>query len=189
MEREPLIIPGFLIAEPELLDPNFEKTVIALVHHDKTGSFGLVLNRPSNIVLSDVLPGYDATPHENLPLYLGGPVDPNRLFTLHSGVTGFPTSKQAITLGPGLLFEPDFSVVQDLLHYEKPQHLRFYLGYAGWDEDQLNREYAERSWISSYASGSIAFEKPGPQLWQLALSAISPYYAVVAQTGFRPSLN
>lgn len=191
MDDGPLLCPGFLIAEPELRDPNFATTVVLLIYHDGTGSFGLVLNHKTWLTLSNLLPEFENTRAADLTVYHGGPVEPNRLFTLHSGDSPIPQSAHAVQAAPGLVFEPDFDVVQSMLEEpgQMPSRLRFFVGYSGWGQGQLDEELAEHSWISSTATAGVAFSEPGGAMWKSALKQKGAYYGVIAETGFRPSLN
>ncbi|NCN04108.1 MAG: YqgE/AlgH family protein [Spirochaetales bacterium] len=189
MGFESLEYPGFLIADPELEDPNFRMTVVALIHHDDQGSFGLVLNRPGEMFLADILPEFEKSPNGRQQVYLGGPVEQNRLFALHNGDSIFPRSGYCSELCPNLFFEPDFSTLENVLYSKSLTHLRFYLGYAGWDKGQLEQEMIQRTWIPSAIHADVAMEDSGIKTWHLALARMGPYYALIGQTGFRPSLN
>lgn len=191
MEREALKVPGFLIAEPSLEDPNFFQTVIALISHDSDGSFGLVLNRQINIFLKDILEEYGDLDAGTLPVFLGGPVEQNRLFTMHSGDPGILRSAFATQLAADLVFEPDFGLVDEFLRGKRdaPRAYSFYLGYSGWGPGQLDAECKDSTWIPSSAEGLVAFSGAGEAMWKLALSKKGPYYGLIGQTGYRPSLN
>jgi putative transcriptional regulator len=189
MGFESLEYPGFLIADPELEDPNFRMTVVALIHHDDQGSFGLVLNRPGEMLLADLLPEFQKSPNARAQVYLGGPVEQNRLFALHNGDPGIPRSEFCSELSPDLFFEPNFGALEDVLNSNSFTHLRFYLGYAGWDKGQLEQEMIQRTWIPSPVYADVALDETGVKTWHLALNRKGPYYALIGQTGFRPSLN
>lgn len=189
--REALQVPGLLIAEPGLEDPNFYRSVVALITHNPEGSFGIVLNRLVNVRLMDVLEEYQDFEVGETGIRLGGPVEQNRLFTLHSGGPEVPSSPYAVKLSPDLVFEPDFSLVDQMIRGQQasPEHCHFYLGYSGWGPGQLDMEFRERTWIPSLVQSQVAFGLPGQEMWKTALSRKGPYYDMIAQTEYIPSLN
>lgn len=182
-----------LIAEPELHDPNFLQTVILVIHHDEQGAFGLVLNRPGDAVVRDVLPEYAGLPSGNLGLYVGGPVEQNRVFVIHSGLPDGAVSEHAIHPASGVIFEPDFSIMDRVFRAEDalglPKDVRFCVGYAGWGAGQLEHELVEAAWTVIPASADLVFEPDASQVWKKALKEKGGAYWVLAEMGFKPSMN
>ena len=76
----------FLIAETELQDPNFFRTVVLIVHHNEEGAFGLVVNRQSDVTAGEVIDEVEGSALEDAPVFVGGPVQQNYVFALHSGI-------------------------------------------------------------------------------------------------------
>jgi putative transcriptional regulator len=162
----------FLIAMPQMRDPNFAQTLTYLVEHNADGAMGLVINRPSDLNLADVIEQLDPdlqalSACQNLPIFFGGPVQTERGFVLHpSG----PQFQATLDLGPLSL-----STSQDVLFaiaqgHGPSQHL-IALGYAGWEAGQLEVELAANAWLTCPADAQILFDLPAEQ--RLAAAAAS----------------
>src|SRR5690554_1503559 len=178
--------PGILlVAPPPLLDPNFRRSVVLLCEHGEEGSFGLILNRPLTLQLSEVLEGMEQ--YED-PLLLGGPVQPNTLHFLHRYgdiVT------DAVSLVDGIYWGGDFEVVKALVQSRQTtgNELRFYLGYAGWSPDQLATEIELGGWILTKADASLIFSEEPGRLWRTVLRSMGGEYALLANFPDDPRLN
>jgi len=183
---------NFLIAESELGDPNFVETVILIVSHDENGAFGLVVNRKSQLSLGTASPPYKDSPFAGIPLYLGGPVEQEYLFTLHTGLPAGFGGQHSREVIPGIIFEPDFTQVERFI-LEQPQTLppalRLFAGYSGWAPGQLERELAEKTWAVLPAIADLVFSDNPKGGWRDALHRKGGIYHVVAVTGSKPSLN
>ena len=183
--------PGtLLISQPFLGDPNFERSVVLLCRdNDDEGSFGLVLNRITNLTLGDVLdlPLGDASPAAPLPLYLGGPVEPNTLHYLHrrEDVPG------AHHLGQGVCWGGDFDVLLGLLRTgEVPaDEVRLFAGYSGWSAGQLAGELREQVWIKHGASAGKVFTLTTDAFWQEILREKGGRYRQLSNYPIDPRLN
>ncbi len=194
---EPRYLSGyFLIASVNLLDPNFVRTVVLLIQHNDEGAFGLVLNRPSGKELNDVLPESLEGAVLHVPVYIGGPVQQDYLFVLHSGLENKLLNPNATSPIPGVFFEP---ATKQLISYlidewnitplEDRPKLRLYAGYSGWGPGQLERELRENSWFVVPGHQSIVFHPEPENAWKDALSRKGKYYRFVAETGYMPSIN
>ncbi len=102
---------SFLISEVDLQEPNFRQTVILIITHDEEGAFGLVVNRKLDVTLGQVVENFENTPAGELPIYQGGPVNPQYLFTIHSGIPGDIRSEQAMEPLEHVVFEPAFPLL------------------------------------------------------------------------------
>lgn len=186
----------FLISETELTDPNFYRTVVLMINHNEDGAFGLVVNRPADLTLGDIVPELEEETVGERAAYIGGPVEQQFLFALHSGLPKEATSSYAVEPAAGVVFEPVFNAMDtylrtewaDLSAAERPK-LHFYLGYAGWAPGQLERELEEKAWIVIPATAEIVFHDRPDEGWNDALSAKGGLYRIIAQTGFKPSMN
>jgi putative transcriptional regulator len=186
---DPIICPGFLLADPQLSDDFFHRAVVGLVHSDSHGAFGVVLNKPSSFILADLFPETSDNILGTSTIFQGGPVEPERLFIFHNNYPNTPRSEFAIELAPGLIFEPNLPDLEQFLSTNFAGILRFYLGYAGWSEGQLENEMKERSWFSSQANSEVWTMNQGQSMWLESMKLKGPYHALIAQTGYRPSLN
>jgi len=189
----------FLISEVDLMDPNFHRTVVLITEHNKDGAFGLVVNRRSQLTLGDVIPEFETSVAQTIPVYIGGPLQPEFVFTLHGGLPVELRSEHAVELLPNLVFEPVFDVLGDYLRHkytpgglperDGSESVHLYAGYAGWAEGQLERELSQGAWVVRPASAAHIFN-PNPEAgWEAALSEMGGLFKIVAQTGYKPSLN
>ena len=186
----------FLVSETELIDPNFHQTVVLIVNHNEEGAFGLVLNRPSEASLGDVVEELSESEAGAATLFVGGPVEQQYLFTLHSGLPDHAISSYSSRPTDGVIFEPVFRYVQEYLNTEwsgtgretRPS-FNFYLGYAGWAPGQLESEIEDNAWLVIPADASIVFNSDPTDGWSAALHRKGGLYSIIARTGFKPSLN
>ena len=182
------VAPGLgclLVAGPDLLDPNFARTVVLVIAHDAEGSYGLVLNRPLERTLGEVLA--DADPAlATLPLFTGGPVQPGALqFLARAEGPGDAGSGRSVL--PGVVAG---GALPDLVEVAKAgRGARGYLGYSGWGAGQLEREIAEGSWIIAPARAAHVFELEGAQLWKTVLRELGGRYAWLALEDTEPGSN
>lgn len=139
---------------------------------------------------------YADIPQGELPIYYGGPVEQQYLFTLHSGIPKPYQSEHILSPVHGVYFEPDFSLIDKYLRErweETPARdrpdFRFYAGYSGWSPGQLERELEEDTWLTLSARSDLVFSKDPDSAWQDALRKKGGIYWVAAETGFKPSVN
>ena len=191
----------FLISEINLMDPNFYRSVVLMIAHDDDGAFGLVVNRPSEVTLGDVIEGVENTPAASVPVYIGGPVQQNALFALRMSPGPLADSAADAVTGAkrpleGLSFEP---ATPSLIEYltgewaalpeaQRPA-VRLYAGYSGWGPGQLESELRSESWVVVKATEQIVFDPDPESTWAEALARKGPLYQIILQTGFKPSMN
>ncbi len=199
MTKRPDSLKGhFLISEANMSDPNFFQTVVLMVEHNAEGAFGLVVNRRSRLVLSDILPGFATTLGQSTPIYVGGPVQQEYLFVLHSDLPDSESGSEYRTIPvKGVNFEPAFRRVEKYFQEEhwnsipaddRPR-IHLYLGYSGWAPGQLEREMDRGSWIIHPASAKIVFHENPEEGWSNALREKGGIYRVFADTHPDPGLN
>ncbi len=177
--------PGvLLIAPPMMLDPNFRRSVVLLCEHGPDGSFGLILNRPLALKLSDVLDDLGGDDQVSL----GGPVQQDTLHFLHRHGDLVTDS---IAVFDGVHWGGDFEAVKTLVqtHDATPQDLRFFLGYAGWSPGQLDEEIALGGWFLARADEVLIFADPPGALWRTVLRRMGGQYALLANFPDDPRLN
>jgi len=159
----------FLIAMPAMADPNFTQTVTYICKHDDEGAFGVVINRPSDLSLGEML-GQLAIELKNRtlserPVMHGGPVEPERGFVLHRSEQPF---EGTLTVGDiKLTSSPD--VLAALGRGAGPEPVLVALGYAGWGRGQLEVELSSNTWLTVPANPAIIFDTPYEQRWSAAL--------------------
>ncbi|MFM8330202.1 MAG: YqgE/AlgH family protein [Candidatus Methylumidiphilus sp.] len=159
----------FLIAMPGMADPFFAKTVTYLCQHTADGALGIIVNRPSELTLGDIMRQMDIDLGESdigkMPIYFGGPVQPERGFVLHE-----PGGRWDSTLhvAPGIALTTSRDILEAISAGAGPRKALVALGYAGWGKGQLEREMAENAWLSAPAANSILFEVASAQRWKAA---------------------
>ncbi len=177
--------PGvLLIAPPMMRDPNFWRSVVLLCEHGPEGSFGLILNRPLTLALSEVMNDLEG---ENM-ISLGGPVQQNTLHFLHRH--GDLVS-EAIPIIDGVHWGGDFDAIKTIVQTEmaSPQDLRFFLGYAGWSSGQLDEEIGVGGWFLARAADVLVFPDDPKNLWPAVLRRMGGEYALLANFPDDPRMN
>jgi putative transcriptional regulator len=165
------IAPGLLIAMPQLPDPNFERSVVLMVEHGPQGSLGLIVNRPTDILVADVTQALDVRwgGGEDV-VWSGGPVQPRTGWLLHSPAT--PSAGDApieVTEGIRLSTSPDqLRAVAE----SPPARVRFLMGYSGWDSEQLEEELAAGAWLLAEATPDLVFDTPYERMWEAAIRSL-----------------
>jgi putative transcriptional regulator len=161
----------FLVATPELEDPNFDHTVVYLISHDDSGAMGLVINRvvakgPLNRLLEDLGVESEAADSEEVRIHYGGPVDPSRAFVLHSSDY---RSEDTVPLAGGIAMTGSLDVLEDIAAGQGPQRRLLAVGYAGWAPDQLEQEVAAGAWFTVPADEALLFDDRVETKWQRAM--------------------
>ncbi|MCG6961673.1 MAG: YqgE/AlgH family protein [Acidobacteria bacterium] len=175
MEPEPTSLAGqLLIAMPTLADPNFWHSVVLLgVHSREEGAFGLIINRPTDLDMADVLQelGQDAEPGSYPEVLSGGPVEPSHGFVVFCPATREP-DESLLLIDSTLAVSGDTETLTRLSQrqIEGPYHL--ILGYSGWAPGQLEKEIEENSWLVAPIDRSLVFQVPFPERWNQALRSI-----------------
>ena len=174
-----------LIAEPFMKDKNFQRTVVLICEHDEAGSFGMVLNRKRK----DQVGAYiefleDCT----FNIYDGGPVQRDHVHFLHRRPDLIPDGQQ---VGEGIYWGGDFGIVCNEINSGNiTEHdIRFYIGYAGWGENQLDDEMKEKSWLTIAASADIVFERNTSQIWKNAVKKLGDEFTPIIHYPLDPSFN
>ncbi len=158
--------PGaLLVAAPGLVDPNFRRTVVYVIDHCGEGTLGVVLNRPSEVAVIDVLPSWG--PHTTRPhaVFVGGPVERRTALCLAALRTGEDAASVAGVVGVrGPVALVDLDGDPDTLA-PRVRGLRVFAGYAGWDSGQLAGEIGRGDWIVVAALPDDVLAPAGFDLW------------------------
>jgi putative transcriptional regulator len=164
------LAPAFLLSMPQLLDPNFTRTVILLCRHsEEDGAFGLVVNRPL-VTTGRVVVNLDppAATERELELWLGGPVEPQRSWMLVAGEPG-DAEHGGIAIADGLYLSTSPDLLRRMLEPEPPARVRLVVGYAGWGPGQLEAELEESAWLISEIDRELIFATPHEEMWETAI--------------------
>jgi putative transcriptional regulator len=161
------ITPALLLSMPQLADPNFGRTVVLLCEFAEEGAFGLVINRPTEFPAASVVQLVPPVVAANdLPLWIGGPVEPERGWVLLSEKR---ESDEAREIAPGLFLSASPQVLRRVLESSMPPPARVIAGYAGWGPGQLDQELSESSWLMTEVDAEFVFTTPPAQLWEAAI--------------------
>jgi putative AlgH/UPF0301 family transcriptional regulator len=160
---EKLAAGKLLVASRDLADPNFAHTVVLLVRYNADGVAGLVINRRTDLPLSQVLEGVKAAKDRSDPVYVGGPVERPSLFCLLYSQNK-PEGAEHI-FGGTYLIETKSLFEQIIATRPDPRDFHVYLGYAGWSKEQLRMEVAGGSWFIFPADTESVFGKDPDSLW------------------------
>jgi putative transcriptional regulator len=172
-----------LIASPSLLDPNFKRTVILITEHNAEGAAGLVLNRPTDAEVAEVVPPLEPLVDDGEHVWMGGPVQPNGVLVL--GEFADP-GDAAVPLFGSLGF-PALDEPEEVVPLTTRR--RIFAGYAGWGSGQLEDELAREDWILEAASNDDAFTEEPEELWADVLRRKGGIYELVARMPEDPSVN
>ena len=161
-----LSAPSFLIAAPQLRDPNFRRSVILLLEMNEKGAMGLVLSNASEIDTGTFFRSMqlDCMGNPQDSIYVGGPVQTDRAFILHSPAEAGPETEEVLA---GVQISYSIESLRRLSH-TRPQRMRIYLGYSGWAPDQLADEIGEGAWLVHEASSRLIFGHPSVDPWHEA---------------------
>ena len=177
-----------LVATPPLEDANFDRTVIYVLEHHDDGAIGVVINRPSVEALDEPLDRWIELQSVPSSVFLGGPVEENALIALAK--TPEPLDESGDYLSPvhGTIASADLTADPALVAAEVTG-VRVFRGYAGWGPGQLEAEIAQKAWLVIPATQEIVFHPDPSEGWNAALSRKGVIYHIIAQTGFKPSMN
>ena len=178
-----------LIATPGLQDPRFRRTVVLIIDHGPLGTLGVVLNRPSDVPVCDVLPLWG--PHATVPsaLYLGGPLHQRAALcvaALTAGIDAERTKGMSKVHGPLALLDLDADPNLMIPHL---RGLRVFAGYAGWVHGQLSCEISHGDWLVVPALPDDVLAGPDIDLWGRILRRQGMPLALLATYPADPALN
>ena len=184
-KQKPEYLAGkLLLAMPNMTDPRFHRAVIFMAAHDDEGAMGMVVNtRMAGVDFKELAAQLNITSDKDtdlssveLPVMLGGPMEPERGFVLHS--SDF-TSQDTISVGEDFGVSNTTNALSELFMTKNfPKHSLFILGYAGWTPGQLEDEIARNAWLVTDAKNDLVFGGDDHLKWEHAVKAM----------GFDPAL-
>jgi putative transcriptional regulator len=172
MAPEPTFLGGqLLVASPEIGDPRFDRTVVLLVRHDKSGALGIIINRPvDDRPLASLLEaiGEEATGIEGrVLLFAGGPVQPEIGFIVHSADYH---RAGTLDIDGHLAMTSTHEILSDIAHKKGPAKTLIAFGYSGWGPGQLENEIAQHGWFTAPADPKLIFDDDREKVWQDAMA-------------------
>lgn len=175
-----------LIAEPSIIgDVSFNRSVVLLADHSDQGSIGFIMNKPLDYFLSDLVPDIES----DFKIYNGGPVEQDNLYFIHKVPHLIPNS---VEISEGIFWGGDFSVASKLIINQQisSHEIRFFLGYSGWDAEQLNQELEANSWVvvkNDYKKN--IFGKSCDTFWKEKMIELGGDYLLWSNAPENPSYN
>ncbi|MBK8601078.1 MAG: YqgE/AlgH family protein [Flavobacterium sp.] len=175
-----------LIAEPSIIgDLSFNRSVILLADHNQDGSVGFIINKPLKYTINDLVPDVEA----NFKIYNGGPVEQDNLYFIHNIPELIPNS---VEISSGIFWGGDFELTRNLINSGeiKKDNIRFFLGYTGWEAQQLENEMKSNSWILTenlYENKIIG--KSTADFWKEKILELGGEYIIWSNAPENPLLN
>ena len=177
------LAPGILVALPNLQDTYFSKTAILLCNYNEEGAFGLVMNHPSDLKVTEILKE-EFQNHNDLevPLLIGGPVQPESFWAVH---TSDYLCESSTEISSRIALSAGQDVLMAILGGGGPQTYHLGVGYSGWGAFQLDREIQEESWWLAPLDESLIMDMDYDHRWGCILDnlGISPYTALFTKSG------
>ena len=170
--------PGILIAVPQLVDPNFLRSVVVMIEHNEDGALGLVVNHPTDQPCASIVEALGLPWHggETDLLLRGGPVEPQSLWMLHNDSWSFDETMRVFS---GVAVSRSRDALTRMSEAGE-QRLLLTVGYAGWGAGQLEHEISAGAWITSNPTEALVFDAPRDRVWEQALwsMGINPAHLV-----------
>lgn len=174
---------NFLLSEPFMRDPNFKRSVIYITEHTEIGSVGFVLNQKSNLLLGDLFEDVES----DFPVFIGGPVENNTLHFIHllGDIEG------AMEIADGVFWGGNFETIKVLLQSNQlnTESIKFFMGYSGWSEGQLEGELDEKAWLMVKSNPEFIFKIEEKSLWGAIVKTLGANYAMMLNFPEDPQLN
>lgn len=163
----------FLIAMPDLADPNFAKTVTLICEHNTDGALGLIINRPHPLIITEqIFKEFKMGVHEGVgqdPIYMGGPVQMGEIYILHGPPFDW---RGTLKVTRTLALSNTIDLLEAMAVNVGPSRTRMMLGCAGWGPGQLEQEIMENTWLTQDASDHIVFNIRPEDCWEEAVKSL-----------------
>lgn len=152
-----------LVADRDLLDPNFAETVVLLIDYTAKGAMGVIINRPTTVALSELFPDSKALRQRSERVYMGGPVGRTQALLL---VQSPRHHEDAHKIFGDVYASGSRALLQQLAVKTTPgERFRVYIGYAGWAPGQLDQEVSRGDWYILPATATLIFDTPSEAVW------------------------
>ncbi len=162
-----------LIATPAIKDPIFASSIVYMCEHSEDGSMGLVVNHQTSQVLDDIFAQLDISCEDettkNQPVYIGGPVQLEQGFVLHTTDGDWQNS---IEVSSGIHLTSSLDILQAIADRRGPDDFLVILGFSGWASGQLESELHQNSWLTSSCSAELLFHQNSEDKWQMAFDTL-----------------
>ena len=175
-----------LVAEPALTgDVSFSRAVILIAEHNLKGSVGFILNKPLSYTLDELIEDI----HFPFPVFNGGPVEQDNIYFIHTDPKVIPGS---IEISDGIYWGGDYGALLSALEKDliAKNQIKFFLGYTGWSQKQLDGEIKTNSWITvKNLDISTLVKQESHSLWKDSMKTLGGKYLIWSNTPENPSLN
>ena len=176
----------FLLAMPSMGDPRFLRSVVYMVAHDSEGAMGFIINkRAEGLSLGDILKDMPETVAKtglvNLPIYVGGPVQNDRGFVLHT--SDYEKTQNDLSQDLPIALTQSADVLVDAAHGRGPETMRLFLGYAGWGPGQIEGELQDNAWLVCDANIAEIFTSQSDDLYEKCVAAMGIDLALLSNEG------
>lgn len=173
---------SLLVAHPNMSDPNFRRTVLFVSEHDpSSGALGVVINRPLDRQVADLVTEAPPAGLADVPVFLGGPVGKNQLM-----FAAFEWNK-------GDRIKLTHNIAAEEVNAATGEHdvvtVCAFVGYAGWGAGQLESEVKQKAWLLQKPTLSLLNRDRLPKLWFEIMRSLGPWYKMLAEAPDDPSLN
>jgi putative transcriptional regulator len=160
-----------------MIDPNFKRSTVLVCEHNSEGSIGFILNKPLQMQVDELI---DDFPEFSSEVFFGGPVQTDTIHYIHN--VG-ELLDESMEIARGLYWGGDFEKLKFLISSDliKPANIRFFVGYSGWSEGQLEDEMTYGSWVVTDMDPNYLFKSQPGQLWSQAMYNKGNAYTVIAQ--------
>lgn len=187
MEGGEFLTGKMLIAMPGIGDPRFERAVVLICAHDEGHAMGVAVNRPvEGLTLPDLLTRLDVTPSTEMApdlVLLGGPVDRERGFVLHTD--DYMSDDHSLFVGDGVALTATREVLEAMAGLHPPRRSLLALGYSGWGAGQLEMELRENVWLTCEPDEALIFGADHAHKWSQALAKIGVDASLLSSTAGR----
>ncbi len=165
-----------LLSEPFMLDSNFRRSAVLLCDHNDEGSLGFILNKRLDMRVDELIADF---PEFNAPVYYGGPVQTDTIHYVHNMGD---LLEESHPVSEGVWWGGNFEKLKFLITSELilPKNIRFFVGYSGWTEGQLEEEMDLKSWVVAGMHPNYLFKSKPGKLWEQIMSNKGDTYAVIA---------
>ena len=162
-----------LIATPAIKDPIFASSLVYMCEHNENGSMGLVVNHETSQVLDDIFQQLDIECEDdaikNQPVFIGGPVQLEQGFVLHSSTGRWQNS---IEVSSGIILTSSLDILEAIAKGKGPEDYLVILGFSGWASGQLESELQQNSWLTSTCNPDLLFHQKPEDKWQVAFDTL-----------------
>lgn len=174
-----------LISEPFMNDYYFSRSVILVIDHNEEGSLGIVINKRLTIPFNEIVEGF---PEFKADVYLGGPVETDRIFFIHTIGEMIPDSHK---ISSGLYWSSNVSALKSMIKMNliKEHELRFFVGYAGWEGGQLRNELKANTWLVGRFTTKKILQSMPAKMWSSFVKQMGIRYSLWSKFPVNPGDN